>query len=64
MNVSRAQEKFDVDKLLVAARLCQHNFQENERAALARAAGGGGGDGTANAIQPEQFQAAHAGELL
>lgn len=27
-------------------------------------AGGGRGDGTANAIQPEQFQAAHAGELL
>lgn len=63
-NALRAREKFDVDKLLVAVRLCQHNFQEKERAALVRAAGGGRGDGTANAIQPEQFQAAHARELL
>lgn len=24
------REKLDVDKLLVAARLCQHNFRDNE----------------------------------
>ncbi|KAM7147605.1 uncharacterized protein WM277_011587 [Molossus nigricans] len=38
------QEKFDVDKLLVAARLCQHNFRDNEScfAGSAAAAAGGG----------------------
>ncbi|ELK11487.1 hypothetical protein PAL_GLEAN10024949 [Pteropus alecto] len=37
-------EKFDVDKLLVAARLCQHNFRDNEScfAGSAAAAAGGG----------------------
>ena len=38
------QEKFDVDKLLVAARQCQHNFRDNEScfAGSAAAAAGGG----------------------